>query len=217
MDNNREFLLLLYYNLFVKTSLTILSQQLKVDSLSSSTLLTNALQHKNFLKLDPERIELVVENRWASFLSQLRAEYAPDFNSTDDPDVDAAHMQSKNVKVFASFLTHHQTYEKLATRFEQLKKEATADRSYRTKQFVLRVYSIFAKNAFASGVNQDVEKVFVRSFGKVVAEEVVPLCVLKKFFDDRSCLEEILSCFAAVVSNPKVRLPIKKDMTTHNI
>lgn len=186
--------------------LQFVDQALKVDSLSSSTLLTNALQHKNFLKLDPERIELVVENRWASFLSQLRAEYAPDFNSTDDPDVDAAHMQSKNVKVFASFLTHHQTYEKLATRFEQLKKEATADRSYRTKQFVLRVYSIFAKNAFASGVNQDVEKVFVRSFGKVVAEEVVPLCVLKKFFDDRSCLEEILSCFAAVVSNPKLTL-----------
>ncbi|XP_019931046.3 uncharacterized protein LOC109621461 [Aedes albopictus] len=188
--------------------LQFVDQALKVDSLSSSTLLTNALQHKDFLKLDPERIDQVVENRWTSFLSQMRAECTTDSGSTatDESDVDAAHMQSKNVKVFASFLTHHQSATKLAKRFEQLEKEATSDRSYHTKRFVLRVYSIFAKNAFASGVKQEVEKVFVRSFGKVVADEILPLCVMKKFFDDRSCLEDILSCFAAVVSNPKLTL-----------
>lgn len=177
-----------------------------MDSLPSSTLLTNALQHKDFLKLDSERIDLVVENRWSGFLTQLRNECqnGADCTSTTDSDVDAVHMQSKNVKVFAAFLTHHQTAKKLTERFNHLEKEAASDRSYRTKQFVLRVYAVFAKNAFGAGVAQDVEKVFVRSFGTVVADEIVPLCVMKKFYDDRNCLEEILSCFAAVVSNPKV-------------
>ncbi|XP_065081856.1 uncharacterized protein LOC135704346 [Ochlerotatus camptorhynchus] len=188
--------------------LQYIDQALKVDSLSSSTLLTNALQHKAFLKLDPERIDLVVENRWSGFLTQLRNECqnGADCTSANDSDVDSLHMQSKNVKVFAAFLTHHQTAKKLTVRFNQLEKEAASDRSYRTKQFVLRVYAVFAKNAFGSGVSQDVEKAFVRSFGTVVADEIVPLCVMKKLFDDRICLEEILSCLSAVVSNPKLTL-----------
>ncbi|XP_062564433.1 uncharacterized protein LOC134227149 [Armigeres subalbatus] len=181
--------------------LQLTDQALKVDSISSSTLLTSALQHKDFLKLDQERIKLLVENRWASFQAELQTEC-----STENSNVEATNLQMNNVKVFAAFLTHHQTAQQLTERFEQLEKEVATDRSYRSKQLLLRVYSTLAKNAFASGVSKEVEKVFVRSFGTVVANEVVPLCVMKKFFDDRSFLEEILICFAAVVGNPKLTL-----------
>lgn len=172
----------------------------------------------DFLKLDPERIDLVVENRWSNFLTQLRNDCQNDAERTSPNamDVDAVHAQTKNVKVFVSFLTHHQTARKLTVRFNQLEKEAASDRSYRTKQFVLRVYAVFAKNGFGPGVPQEVEKVFVRSFGTVVADEIIPLCVMKKFFDDRDCLEEILSCFSAVVSNPKVCLKyLNPGITVH--
>ncbi|XP_058832585.1 uncharacterized protein LOC131690676 [Topomyia yanbarensis] len=196
--------------------LCYLDQALKADSQSSSALLTNALQHKDYLKLEPERIEQIVESRWAGFLLQLRNETKECKESSspcinDDADIDA-HLHSQHVKIFATFLTHHDTADRFTERLNQLERETTVDGSYSTKKFVLRVYTTFAKHAFASGVSQDVEKAFVRSFGNILVNDVLPLCVLKKFFEDLSCLEEIINCFSVIVANPKLTLvPVIMD------
>ncbi|XP_055622073.1 uncharacterized protein LOC129765685 [Toxorhynchites rutilus septentrionalis] len=185
--------------------LQYLDQALRVSGNSASELLTKALQHKDYLKLTPERIEAIVENRWSGFLVRLREEVCGSSTEDNETDIDG-NLQIQNVKIFVNFLTHHQPTAKFAKRMVQLESDVTTDKSYVAKQIKLRVYSTFARNAFASGVSQEIEKSFVRSFGNMVANEILPLCVLKVFFEDNGCLQEILKCFSAFVSNPKLTL-----------
>ncbi|XP_055596681.1 uncharacterized protein LOC129746818 [Uranotaenia lowii] len=186
--------------------LVYLDQALKMDSNFSSALLINALQYKDFLRMEPETLEVLVENRWLGFQAQLRQEITEDSNKeTDETDIDG-NLLVQNVKLFSSFLTHHQPADKLTARFEQLEQKLATDSSPKDIRFVLRVFATFAKNAFVSGFSQDMEKSFVRAFGSIVANHIMPLCVMKNFFEDMDCLEEILACFAAVVVNSKLTL-----------
>ncbi|XP_058459392.1 uncharacterized protein LOC131435481 isoform X2 [Malaya genurostris] len=193
-----------------ETVLCYLDQSLKIDNQSSASLLTNALQHMDYLKLDPELIQQIVENRWYSFLSQKRNEVTKcpqDSNSRTNDDCDADdRLQSQQVKIFTTFLTHHDTADRFTKRLDELKMGANVDRSFAINMYVLRVYATFAKHAFASGVSQDMEKVFVRSFGNIVTNELLPLCISKTFLEYHSFIEEILKCFSVIFANPKLTL-----------
>ncbi|XP_053684513.1 uncharacterized protein LOC128734366 [Sabethes cyaneus] len=185
--------------------LCYLKQAIKVDNPSSDLFLTNALQYKDFLRLEPDRIKEIAEKRWCSFLRTLRIKTTNKQNIQSDSDADG-HLQGQSIRTFSSFLTHNEPVSDFTVRLNQLEQEASVSTDYDGIEFVFRVYSTFAKNAFTVGVSVDIEKAFVRSFGIVVASKILPLCVQKKICANFSRLEEILKCFSVIVGNPKLTL-----------
>ncbi|KAL9702523.1 hypothetical protein quinque_006041 [Culex quinquefasciatus] len=184
-------------------------QALKLESSAASGLLVNALQHKDYLRLEADRVESIVENRWNGFLAQLRSEVELNEEAVDkagdDSDVDG-HFQSQNAKIFANFLTHHESPGKLTKRFDRLETEAATGTDFKTLRYIMRVYTTLAKFAFGTGVALEVEKAFVRAFGAVLAKSVMAMSILKKHVAEPECLEEVLNCFVAMVANPKLTL-----------
>ncbi|XP_055537894.1 uncharacterized protein LOC129725756 [Wyeomyia smithii] len=183
--------------------ISYLMQAIKMDSPSSDILLTSALQYKDCLKLEVEQIKQIVDERWCRLLRQLRIKATED--QTNQNDVTDANLQAQHIKTFCCFLMQNETAADFTTRLHQLEQETSVNGDYDGIAYAVRVYTILSRNA-STEISQVVKKVLMRSFGVVLASEILPLCVAKKMLGNLSHLEEILVCFSAVVGNPNLTL-----------